>query len=155
MAYEAVQIRLRNNFEHPVVASVSIRDLSHIENVSEGKGAEEDKVNGFYDVVDGMMLAICGVAGRLFIIYGNDMFELSGSSRVDISGSGLRRKLHFAFDGGVSVEVPYSVREDMIIENDPTPMIDDEDFDFGLFISNVCSDVERRGRATALWSQGV
>ncbi len=38
----------------------------------------------------------------------------------------------------------------MMIKDDPTPFVDEEDFDFGLFLSNVAKDESRQRRL--LWS---
>ncbi len=37
------------------------------------------------------------------------------------------------------------------IENDPTPMIEKEDFDFGLFVKNALSDKDRQRRLLRTW----
>jgi hypothetical protein len=41
-------------------------------------------------------------------------------------------------------ELEYELLNDGPIPGDLTPFIDDEDFDFGLFVSNISKDQDRR-----------
>ncbi len=71
-------------------------------------------------------------------------FDLDSSTVVEVDGPPLERELVVIRDGNVMFKTTYAVDVDDIIPNDPTPFVEDEDFDFGLFVSNISKSPGRK-----------
>ena len=71
-------------------------------------------------------------------------FNLDSSTVVEVDGPPLERELVVIRNGNVMFKATYAVNVDAIIPNDPTPGVDDEDFDFGLFVRNISKSPERK-----------
>ena len=74
---------------------------------------------------------------------GDRDFLLAGADRVEWSVSGPTATLEIVLDPE-RISVQYSAGQSLV--NDPTPFVEAEHFDFGLFVSNVASNDKRAGR---------
>ena len=72
-------------------------------------------------------------------------FVLDGRTVVNVSGDSYRRRMCIEKCGVAVLEFDYELAQANAIANDPTPFVEDEDSDFGLFVSNISKNAERRG----------
>lgn len=86
--------------------------------------------------------------GKLIFIANGNKFVLDDDTVIDVSGNKKNRILKVQKNGQIVYAASY---ENTIptFENDPTPFIEDEHFDFGLFMSNLSKDPARRARIAA------
>lgn len=103
-------------------------------------------------------LILSGFAERLcqshigFFEYKNDIyffvsderFKLNEKSQFEHQPLGKTRKLTLIIDKSVKKVIEYKIPE--LLEDDFTPFVEEEDFDFGLFLKNIFSDKERISR---------
>ncbi|WP_162655987.1 hypothetical protein [Tuwongella immobilis] len=69
---------------------------------------------------------------------------------VELRSDNINRTLRVLADGAVVCELRYNVQPlDPPLLDDPTPFIEDEDFDFGLLLANVSQDNTRQQRMFA------
>jgi hypothetical protein len=118
---------------------------------SEVSGLPPVKANGFFDTLDGVLVGIYAFERRLMLRVGERDIPLDNRVEVTLSGHSRNRKLAVQKDNENLALVEYSILDDWDPEEDPTPFIDDEDFDFGLFVANVASDPARRRVALEEW----
>ena len=71
-------------------------------------------------------------------------FELDTTTEIEVRGPSARRELTIVRDGVPIFKVIYAVREVYRSPDDLTPFIEDEDFDFGLFVSNISKNPARK-----------
>ena len=82
---------------------------------------------------------------KWYFFVGSDVIIFGNIDRVDRSYSGIKdAELHLTLKSGDSLVIPYYIGGG--IKGDPTPFVDDEDFDFGLFFDNVVANEERLSR---------
>jgi len=63
-----------------------------------------------------------------------------------LNRAAIQRQIQ-ALTAELLVSVDYGVADQPVpVSADPTPFVEDEDFDFGLFVTRVLGDSERRGR---------
>ena len=63
---------------------------------------------------------------------------------IEVAGKPSDRILKILKNNKLLYEIHYSLDGEKIIDGDPTPFIEEEDFDFGLFMSNISSDKNRK-----------
>lgn len=100
---------------------------------------------GFYHQVEHGAFGFFYTKSEWYFFVGfvvHKLSEIVGIKRLYGHLGGAR--LRIGLESGNTLEVEYSTTEK--IENDPTPFIDDEDFDFGLFFENTTSNQERLDR---------
>lgn len=71
-------------------------------------------------------------------------FVLDGRTIIDVSKCQATRQMTIRRDGALVLEFKYELMRDNSIPNDPTPFVSDEDFDFGLLVSNISKSAARR-----------
>lgn len=106
--------------------------------------------HGFYSKLQDHFFAVYGLALRLFIAFDKQVIEIAQDQTIQVSGPRSAR-LTRVLDrlGGTVIEMSYSLDgiEDPI-PNDPTPFVEDEDRDIGLFASNISMNAQRRALFT-------
>lgn len=90
----------------------------------------------------------------VFVLYRNDdrlifrtndnAFVLDGRTVVNVTGDGYKKRMCVERSEVAVLEFEYELVSSNAISDDPTPFVDDEDFDFGLFVSNISKSAERR-----------
>jgi hypothetical protein len=106
--------------------------------------------NGFFSRLGSSLIAIYSLAGSLFMLIDEYLFEVNNKQVIDVSGPAHARKLKIIQGSETVFEITYSLEGvARAIPGDPTAFIEDEDFDIGLFASNVSKDPERRAVFTA------
>lgn len=101
-------------------------------------------INGVFDVLNEILVALYALNGKLILRVGDKTMPLSEGITASLSGDPSQRLLR-VMQGGIDlVQARYDIRDSLRDKDDPTPFIEDEDADFGLFIANVLSDPSRR-----------
>ena len=124
---------------------------SHRELESPGNIGEPVKINGFFDNLNGVLTAIYVYSGQLFLMAGGKVINITERVDVAVSGPVGARQLRVSNENGELMVVTYSVDNAKKFENDPTPFVESEDFDFGLFVSNIAASAERRSVVLEVW----
>lgn len=124
----------------------TIRELT-----SQNKTGAAVKINGFFDKLDGTLVAIYAFSGHLYLRIGEKSIKIINEISVSATGSAQNRRLTVSDDSGELASVTYAIESVSISETDPTPFMENEDFDFGLFVSNVVSNVERKRVVLESW----
>lgn len=109
------------------------------------------KINGVFDFLNGVLIALYAFDKNLFLRIGDDVIQLFDDVAVELERGKFQSKLLVIHDGRAVAAVNYPSSAKGKIKDDPTPFIDDEDFDFGLFVRNLVSDRRRRSVALENW----
>ena len=109
------------------------------------------KINGFFDRLGDTLVAVHAIDGHLVLRIGTNVISLEEGIIVLVDGPSNNRLLRVLQNGNEVMSVRYSIADAPKFKNDPTPGIDDEDFDFGLFIANIAASLDRRRVALKNW----
>ncbi|MEU6642711.1 hypothetical protein ABZ863_09175 [Saccharomonospora sp. NPDC046836] len=119
-----------------------------MEEVESSPGSK--KVDGAFGQLGDILAVLYREDDDVVLEVGNYHFWLGVQTGVSVvhSGSGLNRSLTIVRESSEdSVVVHYPLEEGPVpTELDSTPFIEDEDFDFGLYIANVANSPERLDR---------
>jgi adenylate cyclase len=102
------------------------------------------KFDGFYSDSGTGWLALYKHDERLIFASSGKIFVLDNNTIVNVYGSPNQRKLEVVHDGNVIYSSTYLLDDTATFHDDPTAFIEDEDLDFGLFVSNVSKNPERK-----------
>jgi len=105
---------------------------------------QPDKYNGFFDKFPECYLAIFAQNNKIKIVINEMIFVLDDKTIVNISKKNGKRSLDVIKNGKCVYNILYTLENHDIFNDDLTAFIDDEDFDIGLFISNISKDPERK-----------
>jgi hypothetical protein len=110
------------------------------------------KTVGFFSNLGDVRIGIYGVAGVLFLVIDSDVIKLAEDETIEVDGRRDSRVLRVVNKAGYVVnETRYSLaRIPGRFSSDPTAFVDSEDFDIGLFASNVSKIAERRAIFTGM-----
>ncbi|WP_204014234.1 hypothetical protein [Virgisporangium aurantiacum] len=100
-------------------------------------------VRGHYGRLDGAIAVFYRFEGDLFVWLRGRSWRAT-TSFLKWRRDGAKSQLVVSDGGGAKAAVAYETESG--IEHDPTPFVEDEDFDFGLYVSNVLNDEERSSR---------
>ncbi|MFM8572752.1 MAG: hypothetical protein ACKOAU_14255 [Pirellula sp.] len=110
----------------------------------QGQLPMDRKSDGSFWIQGQSLFALARIDGGLFIRVGDAVFGLSDGYTVDVQASGPNRVLRVMKGGVQYASVPYVVHSDATLSPDETPFVEDEDFDFGLLLSNISHSEERK-----------
>ena len=102
-----------------------------------------ENIDGSFSVLSGVFCALFLSNGEIFVRVGDTQVQLSDDVKITVDGPDERRCLTPMSGVKTLATIRYAV-EEWRIPNDPTPFIDDEDFDFGLWISNIAGSPIRQ-----------
>lgn len=102
------------------------------------------KINGVFDFLSGVLVALYAIAGCLILRIGNEVIPLDIGVGVIVNGDSGTRLLTINQDGNEVVSLIYTIPDASVFSDGLTPFVENEDFDFGLFVANVASDSGRR-----------
>ncbi|MDA8228556.1 MAG: hypothetical protein M0T74_12830 [Desulfitobacterium hafniense] len=108
-----------------------------------GSSAPE-KFDGFFSDFGTGWLALYKQDGRLMFASSRNIFVLDDNTIVNVYGSPNQRRLEVVRDGDVIYSTLYLLDDTATFHDDPTSFIEDEDFDFGLFVSNISKSPDRK-----------
>lgn len=103
-----------------------------------------DHFGGLFATLSGVVVALYRHGNELFVRVGAITFPLATDVVAEVNGPATERTLLVIKDGGEILRHKYELDLSIRFSDDPTPFIDDEDFDFGLFISNVSKAPKRK-----------
>lgn len=109
------------------------------------------KVNGFFDYLGGVLVAIYALSGRLVLKIGERTIDIVPEVTVSVMGDLNSRQLKVMDKKGEFATLTYAVSNAPKFENDPTSFMESEDFDFGLFVANVTGSADRMSVALETW----
>lgn len=105
-------------------------------------------VGGFFsDHLTGTLMLYRQGGKAIFRVYGDGLdrvFELDPATEIKVSGPNTKRELRIFRDGAVIFQTTYVLPEVYRSLNDFTPFVEDEDFDFGLYVSNISKNPVRK-----------
>jgi hypothetical protein len=102
------------------------------------------RTEGWFADLSGVVAAIYKKGDELFVRVGGTELPLAADVTAEVSGAASARVLVISKGGNAVVRCRYALDTSIRFPNDPTPQIEDEDFDFGLFICNVSKATERQ-----------
>ncbi len=109
------------------------------------KPDEAIKINGIYAEFKGVFMCLYVDDMEAIVFrYMNNTFELRYGVTIEVEGEIKNRRLLVFFDGNLKKELSYAIDNYGILRNDPTPFVENEDFDFGLWVSNISKSESRK-----------
>lgn len=100
---------------------------------------------GGYSMVDGTMLSLYRIEGVLYLRVGDREFKLTDDVTSTLTREDNNGVFRLVQDGNVLLIFKYRLPvPEVSLSLDPTPFIEEEDFDFLLFVHNVLTETGRR-----------
>jgi hypothetical protein len=104
-------------------------------------------IQGHYAKVGDSLVCLYRFDDVLYLRIGELQFEITDRVLCYLSRELNNRSFKLISDGKELVNVVYTpVKPEIPLNRDPTPFIEEEDFDFMLFIHNVINNFDRRHR---------
>lgn len=100
--------------------------------------------DGIFSILSAVFVALYKFDQGLFVRIGDQCIPLADDVIVTVSGNVNNRLLTVKKAGKEIVHFCYVLDGSKEISDDPTPFIEDEDFDFGLFVSNISTNEKRK-----------
>jgi hypothetical protein len=119
-------------------------ESGEFEIVNRNSPGRPEVLDGSFDILGGIFVALYKVGTKLFIGVGNKSFQLNDDLTVTVKGTASDRLLIIEKGNSVLETVKYSISSTGAIAGDTTAFIDDEDSDYGLFLSNISKDKARQ-----------
>lgn len=105
---------------------------------------QPENLDGNFSILSGIFVAIFKDGLKIFVVIGDETFQLDDDLIITVKGDESDRLLIVEKGNAVLETVKYSISSKSKIAGDMTPFIDDEDFDFGLFLSNISKNKDRQ-----------
>lgn len=106
---------------------------------------------GRFSFINEMMVSLYRIHGVLYFRITDQEFELTEDTSSTLETDGNNRKFRLLQGEEVLVDISYLTPElEIPLSIDPTPFIEEEHFDFLLFVHNVLTQPGRRNR---VWNQ--
>lgn len=104
-------------------------------------------MSGGCSIVNGVLVCLYRTKEKLYFRLDEREFELMDDVTSTISNEGSCRVFKLIRNGNLLINFKYPVpTSEVPLQLDPTPFIEDEDFDFLLFVHNVLEQTGRRQR---------
>ncbi len=101
---------------------------------------------GGYSLIDGTMVSLYRVDGVLYFRVGDQNFKLTDDVTSKLTRE-VNKQVFWLLEGGPLFKFEYvPTDQDIPLSMDPTPFVEEEDFDFLLFVHNVLAEPGRRHR---------
>src|SRR5262245_57640157 len=118
--------------------------------VTFSRGAEPVRASGqkagAFDSIGGQRVLLFRLAGVLYLQVDTQLME-SDDHAIDLRSVNGHRLLCVLSDGKLVLKLPYAPPLlDPPLAVDPTPFAEEEDFDFGILLSNLSRDRTRQAR---------
>ena len=108
------------------------------------------KLNGVYDFLNKKLVVVYVSDGILFLRVANESIPVENITCFELNSKGVNSTLHVRYNNS-TLSLDYKNSTDKMIEDDFTPFVEEEHFDFGLFVKNMISTRERRKAALSTW----
>jgi len=103
--------------------------------------------SGGYSIVNGTIVCLYRVDSTLYFRLGEEEFKITDDATSVLVREDGYRLFQLVQNGNLLVNFRYRCPVNEIpLSTDPTPFMDEEDFDFLLFVHNVLAQDERRHR---------
>ena len=110
-----------------------------------GSSADTVPSSGWYSLLGGQMVSLYALGGDLYLLMNGKSYHLDHGSSVEFSRQASENELTLRQNGEVLAKLRYLRPEiDPSLDEDPSGFVDEEDFDFGLFVFNVLANQDRR-----------
>ena len=110
------------------------------------------KVNGFFEKLNGTFVALYASSGQLFLSVEKNVIKITEGVTATVTGGARNRLLKISDENGELASIAYAIDNSSRFVGDQTPFVENEDFDFGLFISNIVTSAVRRNVVLESWS---
>lgn len=100
-------------------------------------------MDGAFSMLSDMFCALFCSHGELFVRIGETQVRLSDDIQLMVDGPPEKRCLSLVVSGREHARLEYALASQPI-EGDPTAFIENEDFDFGVFLSNIAHNPNRQ-----------
>ena len=117
---------------------------------AEKSKAPKFETNGVYDFLSHQLVALYTFNGRMFLSIAEHVIPVNDIVSFELNAQGIISTFHLA-TARSTYSLRYKNSSDQLFEDDLTPFIEAEDFDFGLFIKNILVDQERQARLLDCW----
>lgn len=107
-------------------------------------GNAPPSTEGIFAILSAVFVALYKFGQGLFIRIGDQCIPLTDDVVVTVRGDVGKRLLTVEKAGKEIARFIYVLDSSKKFPDDPTPFIDDEDFDFGLFLSNISTSDKRK-----------
>jgi hypothetical protein len=110
-------------------------------------GLAETVTDGWFSILDGVCVVFYREGSRLWLRVGSRTFDLDGDTSVNWEREGSSSSFSVAdSDGQIVLRYEAGPFIGPPLEEDPTPFVEAEHWDLGLFVANVMSDDARADR---------
>jgi len=99
---------------------------------------------GQYDFLSGAFFAVYKYGDNLILRVDKKTFCIDDDLVVNVKGDLSDRIVSIIYKHKEVLTLNYTLDGTVKFDNDPTPFVDNEDFDFGLFISNITKSKSRK-----------
>ncbi|WP_445366009.1 hypothetical protein ACJJJB_07940 [Microbulbifer sp. ANSA001] len=102
------------------------------------------KTVGTFAILSTVFVALYKFGQELYVRVGGQCIPLTDDVIVTVCGEVNSRLLTIKKAGVEVTSLNYTLDVSKIIPGDSTPFVEDEDFDFGLFVSNIATSSKRK-----------
>lgn len=102
------------------------------------------RTDGIFSILSTVFVALYKFGQGLFVRIGDQCIPLTDDVVATVSGGSNNRTLTVKKAGKEIAHFRYALDGSKKFPDDPTPFIEDEDFDFGLFLSNISTNDKRK-----------
>lgn len=128
--------------------SRNIQSFCKVEHDNAGK----ESICGFYATLGDKTLAFYLHEDHLYFQVNESYYVIAENPRVELDYKGVGATLRLEIKSDTTLKISYE-RPILVVplEEDPTPFVEEEDFDFGLFIFNILTHQARKERLIERW----
>ena len=135
---------LQNHGRFDVVAEFH-PDTGRVDLLARPTGLAVTDTDGWFSILAGVCVVFFRRGGKLWLRVGDHAFDLDSGAEIEWAGDGRISRLRVTdHETDVILNYPSGPPFGPLISDDPTPFVAEEDWDLGLFVSNVVFDDERR-----------
>lgn len=103
-----------------------------------------ENLDGSYEILGGVFVVLYINDQELYVGVGSNSFQMGNGLEISVKNDADNRLMTLTKNGAVLSTVQYKILSENKFAGDTTAFIDDEDFDYGLFLSNISKDKGRQ-----------
>jgi len=135
---------LVQDFERYDVVAEFDPTTGRVEPVPRPPGLPWNATDGWFATIEGICVVFYRLEGQLWLLAGNHRFNLDGKASVAWRRDGSTAVFTVADEAGqVTLRYRPGPSSGPPLSEDPTPFVEEEDWDLGLFVTNILVDEER------------
>ena len=137
---------LQSHEKYDVLAEYDPNQGTHYTLVSKASLGDQapEKTAGHFAILSTVFVTLYQANHVLFLRIGEHITPLADHIRVNVTGDASNRQLVVTNNQKVILEFEYTLDTSETFADDLTPFIEDEDEDFGLFVSNIANNDRRK-----------